>query len=139
MFTSQVPSLDGVGQIFTAGVHIRYNKPWEERGYYALDKGTKVSSRPAYRHLSTPNGGPTGKPLLGSLRATIRSVVLNFPTFGCCLNCRSLAEDMGVVSSSRIRASDGSAMLKLRSPLSSSDFRPPSRKRDRERVSRICP
>ena len=55
MLTSQVPSLDGVGQQLTGDEEVSI-KPQGVHKTLLLDSGTYVSSLPAYRHLSTARG-----------------------------------------------------------------------------------
>lgn len=108
----------------------------------ALDSGTIDSSFPVILHLSTPNPCPTGNPLLPSFNLiSPLSLHAFLSTFGCVLNCRSLAPvclayDEGGGREMTRTVLAGSEMRRSRSPLSEREESPPSRFSSSDRVSR---
>lgn len=103
-------------------------------GHTVTVNGTLLSSLPDNLHLNTPNPWPTGKDLEESFKAIILSPEgLNLATLGCCLNCTSV-KSWGV-NVNLIFESDASETLRSRSPLSSSDWIPPSRSKEIDNCS----
>jgi hypothetical protein len=117
----------------------------EQATFDSLANGTTASFVVFNFHFNNSKLLPTGNPLCGSFNA----ITLSFPpganlaAFGWCLNCTSFAnseEEEGVRRLSRSLVRAGSETRSSKAPFSSRDRRPPSRRRERERVSRteIC-
>ena len=80
MLTSHVPSFEGDGQQLTkSGVKLRRVDCRQKKN--SLERGTLLSSVPAYLHFNTAKLCPTGKALEESLSATTRGwPAMNFST-----------------------------------------------------------